>query len=198
MEKLVDQMEECHDSKVYTPESIAWELLVGEVDEEKKGSLLNYSMDDGIEDPITFTYEILITVFMELLFNIAKLNSYNNNDDDTEFIPDYDKFDMNSFCAVIGDKLNLLGYSLLVQDDEIADFADDKEHLKEIIDGRYCRVVLRYHDNDTHFEDNNVSDDIFYHMKLNGLSDVKYEKLKDVYSVVFLNGKIYRISFEKL
>jgi hypothetical protein len=203
MEKFIEQTEEYNNSTIYTPESIAWELLFGNIDEEKKGNLLNYTNDinyNNIDDPVTFTYEILITIFMELLFNIAKMDYWSESDNNIQnhFIPDYKKFNMSSYISIINDKLKIIGYCMFIKEDDMSDFIYDKESLKTIIDNRYCRIVLRYHDNDDHFESNNISDDIYYHMKLNGLNENKYLKLNDVYSVIFLNEKIYRLSFEKI
>jgi hypothetical protein len=209
MENLVEEIES-RDTKFYTPESIAWDLLVGEskdIDPEKKGKLICFIENENKEgnkeenkeeltnsDLLTYNYEILITIFMELLFNMAKLNFYFENENN-DFIPDYKKFNIDAFFSLIQDKFKILGFMAFVDSEKME---GDKEWLIDLINQRYCRVVLRYHDDDEHFEINNVSKDVYYHMKLNGLNKKKYKKLGEIYSVVFLNDNVYKIYFEQI
>jgi hypothetical protein len=199
MENLMEEIESYKDSKLYTPESIAWDLLVGNIDKEKRGCLFEYGENEGLtkSEKITFRYEILITIFMELLFDIAKLNFYSNYTENTnkKFIPDYNNFKMDTIFSVIKEKFAILGFELYMDSENMNSFSSDKEGLKVLVDNRYCRVVLRYYDDDSHFDDNEVSDSVYYHMKLNGLNKKKYKDLLEVYSVIFLNEKVYRISF---
>jgi hypothetical protein len=203
MESLIEEIES-HDSKIYTPESIAWDLLVGEsIDIEKRGKLIGFGpLEKEKENPelsksdiLTYRYEILITIFMELLFNMAKLNHFAESDNNAKFIPDYKKFNMDTFFSLIQDKFKILGFLAFVDSEKME---GDQKWLISLVNERYCRVVLRYYDDDSNFEINNVSEDIYYHMKLNGLNKMKYKKLKEIYSVIFLNDKVYKIYFDEI
>jgi hypothetical protein len=132
------------------------------------------------------------------LFNMAKLNFYvenPNNNSAKNFIPDYKKFNIDAFFSLIQDKFKILGFIAHVNAEKME---GDKEWLIDLVNNRYCRVVLRYYDDDEHFEINNVSKDIYYHMKLNGLNKMNYRKINEIYSVIFLNDKVYKIYFDEI
>jgi len=182
-------------ANVYTPERIAWHLLVGEVDESLKGMEI-LSVDKDIGNAHTFVFEILITIFMELLFNLSKLSHYSTHDKENDkFVPDYTKLQIDALLSVVVDKMMLLNFIARVDTHEKTEI--EPSEFKSLAEGRYCRVVLRYHDEDPFFNQN-VSDDLYYHMKLNGLlDDKKYKKLENVYSLIILD-KIYAVSFTKI
>ena len=182
------------DNTYYTPEKIAWSLLVDNIDDSIKGmDAFPYEKDSG--DQHTFIFEILITIFMELLFNIAKLDCLGKKE---RFIPDYKNLPIDALLSVISEKMLVLKYIVKVDEYDKSEFIDDKKKFKELSDKRYCRVLLRYYDNDDFFK-KQISDDLYYHMKLNGLvSGKKYKKLSDVYSILMLNEKIYVIGFSKI
>ncbi len=204
MENLFNEIEIQKELKCYTPESLAWDLLVGEIDKEKQGKLLEFSDDDNknpsVNDVLTFRYEILITIFMELLFDMAKLNFYaDEKNENKNFIPKYKNFNIDAYVSVIQEKFEILGFLLHVDVENQIGLTDfEKEDLVKIINDRYCRVILRYNDKDEYFENNDVSENLYYHMKLNGLNNKKYKKMSDIYSVIILNEKIYKIYFDKL
>ena len=59
-----------------TPEKIAQYLLNGNIDESINNMIEMFPEENSAEgNPYTFTFEILITIFMELLFGIAKLHN---------------------------------------------------------------------------------------------------------------------------
>ena len=96
--------EENNEDELYTPEKSAWHLLYGNIDEAQKG-FDAYSVCSDNENRFTFLFEILLTIFMELLFNIAKANQFCENDN---FIPNYINFNMDAFISIILDKFMLL------------------------------------------------------------------------------------------
>jgi hypothetical protein len=183
------------DSDTYhSPEKIAWGLLVNNIDDSIQGiDTFPYEKDFG--DQHAFIFEILITIFMELLFGMAKLDCLEKTE---KYIPNYKTLPIDALLSVISDKMLILKYIVHVDEYDKSEFIDDKKKFKELSDKRYCRVLLRYYDNDDFFR-KEISDDLYYHMKLNGLvSEKKYKKLSDVYSIIMLNEKIYVISFAKL
>ncbi len=192
MEEMVDDILNSKDD-VYTPERIAWQLLVGEVDECQKGmEILSVGRDSG--NIHTFVYEILITIFMELLFNLAKLGHYSKNEN-KKFIPDYEKLEIDALLSVVSDKMILLKYIARVNTYEKTEI--DPDEFKTLANARYCRVVLRYYDEDPFF-DQNIADDLYYHMKLNGLKEREYKKLSDIYCLIVLPDKVYTVAFTHL
>lgn len=183
MDAFID--ENLNNEKTYTPESIAWELLVGDIETNTKGKI--YTPDNDI----TCNYEILITIFMELLFNIAKIDFYSEKGN-VNFVPDYSEKNLKTLFSIVDNKLYALGYTVIVKEYNLNDGEMCKD-IKDVIENRYCRVLLRNYDKDDIF--NNIPENIYYHMKLNGLNKQKYNKLIEIYSLIFLNDKIYKINF---
>lgn len=199
MEYLIEEANLKRSSDFYTPESFAWDLLVGDIDNDKVGKLLSYSIEnekDNKNDKLTFQFEILITIFLELMFNLAKLDYYGeDNDEDKKFIPQYDKFDMNLYKNIIGDKFKIFGYGVNVNFENLEKFTLDKEGFKFLVDNRYCRVLLRYNDINDEKEFSKFSDDTYYHMIINGLNKNKYDKLEQIYSIFFIGDSVFSVNF---
>jgi hypothetical protein len=201
MNYLIEEanLKRCDD--FYTPESLAWDLLVGNIDNEKVGKMLSYSTDKNEKNDennkLTFQFEILITIFMELLFNIAKLDYYGeDNEDSKKFIPQYDKFDINLYKNVIEEKFKIFGYCVNINSEKLEKFSQDKEGFKFLIDNRYCRILLRGNEVNDDFK--NFSDETYYHMVINGLNKNKYKKMEQIYSVFFMNDSVFSVNFIEL
>lgn len=211
MNDFFDEIEAQKESKIYTPESLAWDLLVGNIDPEKRGldetiEFFSKNCDNKVSksESLSDKYQILITLFMELLFGLAKLNFYaelekNKGDINKKFIPKYKKFDLETYVSLIEDKMALLGFICHVDSENPEDLSDEsKKDLVKMINDRYCRVVLRYNDKDEYFEENDVPEDTYYHMIINGLNKKEFKNLNEIYSIINLNNKVYKISFAKL
>jgi hypothetical protein len=212
MENFLNEIEIQKESKVYTPESLAWDLLVGDVDPEKRGldETIEFFSQNNNDDKISKSdsmvdkYQILITIFMELLFGLAKLNFYaelekSGGDVNKKFIPKYKKFNFETYFSLIEDKMSVLGFICNLDIENPENLTEEsKEDLIKMINDRYCRIILRYNDNDDYFKENDVPEDVYYHMIINGLNKKQFKKLNEIYSIINLNGKVYKISFNKL
>lgn len=194
-------MDENDDTDLYTPERLAWQLLYGNIDDAKKG-FDAYSVCPDNENQFTFLFEILFTIFMELLFNIAKISFYSEHENNQKFIPDYEKFNMEIFLSIISDKFALLSYLVNIRtytnDDFIGNY--DLEY-RNLVDNRYCRVILKYYYNNSDSDNNiftHMDDNLYYHMHINALvNSNKFKKIEEVYAIIMLNYKFYKISFVK-
>jgi hypothetical protein len=199
MKRLVNKLVEDNENRpdeYYTPQNLAWKLLMDDLDEELTGVLQANSPDfQWEEDPSSFLFEILITIFMEMIFDMAIImNSSENefNNCDKEFKPDMKKFNIDDFLPKLKEKFERV--SILINIEKHKRTNSD-EFLKEIIDDRYCRVILRYyHEDKKLFRKYNVPDDLHYHMILNG-NYKKKNKLDDIYAIIILNDFVYQISF---
>src|SRR5688500_9500519 len=157
----------------YTPEKIAWELLTGKFDDSQRSiEIMSAEKDDG--NPHTFIFEILITIFMEIIFSLAKLDFHSKNEKGAKFdatnatspfmastinvVPNYQELQLDELISVASDKLEHLKYITRVETYEKSDL--DQQEFKELADTRYCRVVLRNYEND-------LPPDDLYHIKLN-------------------------------
>jgi hypothetical protein len=212
MEEFLNEIETHKESKIYTPEGLAWDLLIGDVDPEKRGldeTIEFFSHNNNDEnvsksDTLADKYQILITIFMELLFGMAKLNFYaelekNGGDIEKKFIPKYKNFNFETYVSLIEDKISLLGFMCNVDIEDPENLTEEsKKEIVKMINDRYCRIVLRYNDKDDYFEENDVPEDVYYHMIINGLNKKQFKNLNEIYSIINLNGKVYKISFSKL
>jgi hypothetical protein len=201
MNNIIDKIIE--DKNDYTPESLAWKLLLDDVDTALATQLLGINPDDIHDtDQTTYLFEILITIFMEMIFDIALLGDMteyeNNNNTDYKFNPDLTKVDLNVFLPTLIKKFEHISILLSTEINDID--TDDKVYMQEILDNRYCRVILRHNKDDTdYFIKNGLPNDLNYHMILNSnTSNNQFKKIKDVYAVILLNNKLHKIAFDNI
>jgi hypothetical protein len=216
MESWVDNFESQKEDKVYTPESLAWDLLFGEIDSDKKGLDQMIEFDNNNNDKTTKSdmlkdkYQILITIFMEMIFDLAKMDYYDslekNNKKSIKFIPKYKKMSLDAYISEIEEIFSeKLGFIATANIEDLTQMDDtDTQLYVDMMNKRYCRIALKYdnEDDDKVFEENDVPDDVYYHFRLNELIKkkykIEYKKLDEIYSVFNLNDKVYRIHFSKL
>ena len=76
-DKIDDYINENSDDNTYTPESIAWKLLVDDdFAKTENGQLLGFLQEGQINDKLeatTIGFEILITIYMQMVVNWYKL-----------------------------------------------------------------------------------------------------------------------------
>jgi hypothetical protein len=180
MEKLVDKIidndKNMSNDEFYTPEKLALRLLLDDLDEDLSGMLLPLNPEPNKEnDSASFLFEILITIFMEMIFGLVNLmNSCEDesNNVDNAFSPDMSNFDINAFLPKIKDKFENVGIFLGIIEHNRSDIEKSYE---KINNERYCRVILKYYHEDAPlFIKYNVPDNLHYHMLLNE----SYEKRK--------------------
>lgn len=202
MENLLEEVKMQRTDDFYTPESLAWDLLVGNTDNTKVEKLLDYSYERvdnkkkiASQEKLTFRFEILLTIFMEILFDLAKLNCYGeNNEGSLKFEPKYEKFNINAYIDLIEDKFKILGFCVFINKEKMENFSGDKDGFKFLMENRYCRVLLKnYSEDNSDFE--NLPGDTYYHMKINGLNKNKYDDLKQIYSIFFWGEYVYCVNF---
>lgn len=204
MDNLVDKMvEQTSEQTCYTPESIAWKLLMDDVDQALASKVLVYDPDNSSNGNInSYMFELLITIFMEMIFDMALLfdaeEKEQQNTNNYKFNPDLKKFDLNIFLPTLSKKMNHL--SILLKTEVYNKKTDDNKVMQQILNDRYCRVILRHDKNDAHyFKQNNISPELNYHMILNSVNaNRNYKNLKDVYAVIMLNDNLYVIAFDKI
>lgn len=195
MEKFINEVDIVKSTDYYTPSSLAFDMIVGNIDKSKAGELVEYSPEEISKcDILTYRYELLLTIFMEMFFYLAKIDHYETNED-IEYVPKYDNINLNMYMEKISENFEILGYTAIIETDNLDKFASDKEALNFLVKNRYCRIILQNYDND--MELYNLTGDTFYHMKLNGLNEIKYEELSQIYSLIFINEMVICIKFIK-
>ncbi len=194
MDKLIDQLDDLDDewmNDYHTPQTLAWKLLMEDKIENLSSAILSFNIDgnDEAQDPNSFTFEIMITIFAEMLCSLATLMS----EDDEEVRK---RLVMSDFFDTIREKLLKASVTMKINTIEKEWLENDDGYFKGMINKRYCKVILRDNPEEEElFDRYNVPDDTMYHMLLNP----KYKKqknLKDIEALFNVKNNIYQISFD--
>ena len=195
MSNIVDDEINKHlDDNVFTPETLAWKLLVD--DKVDKGNLLSFTDDETVKDicdKVAVEFEILITIYLEMIFGWFKLLYLTENNNINNFKLDLSQIKLEDLEEPYREKLKLLGYYLSLE--EITDM-DYYEYIK---DDSYCRIALRDLDSDYGFfllNQKNIDPEKRFHFILNSKYP-KFADLRHIFALVKINKVVYKINFVK-
>lgn len=203
MEQLVEQLyESTNDENWYSPQTLAWKLITDDFGENDNLSnmIMSYNADSTIEhDPCSFLFEILLTIFMEMIFDFAMIMSAkecDNNGEEFNFKPDMKFFNMDDYIELIQDKFFKVSIMLTVNKyDTLSNDQLEQDYMQHLIDKRYCKIILKQNEIESHlFDLYRVSPDVNYHMILNSKT-TKTNILNNIYAICKINNILYQISF---
>ena len=181
------------EDNTFTPEELAWRLVL---DENIDSAQLIAFSDENTKEIL---FEILITIYVEMIFNHSKLKylENQNNSDDTNFDINFDNFkidlnkvNINDLTNIFTEKFNKLKFILNVT--EIS-----KEQYNESKKKRYCTILLKDSQTDyLYFELNkdHIDPEKRYHFVLNNLYKEQKE-LRNIICSFSINNKCYKINF---
>lgn len=184
-----------NDGEVYTPEELAWQLILDENISPR--TLMTFADENSKE----IMFEILVTIYLEMIFNYYKLKYLENTtDNDDDIINAYDNFkldltnvNVNMLTDIFFEKFKKLRIILSVRDMSQIEY----ENTKKI---RYCTVMLKDSPQDaTYFMMNEeyLDKNKRYHFVLNSLYQKK-ENLRDIVCTININGKYFKINFNTI
>jgi len=194
LDKLIEQLNDIDDqwmNDYHTPQTMAWKLLMSDDIKNLSSTILSFNADgnDDAQDPISFTFEIMITIFAEMLCSLATLMSEDDEDVRKKLV-------LSDFFETITEKLLKASVSMHINVIEKEWLENDDGYFKGMINKRYCKVILRDNpDEEILFEKYGVPSENMYHMLLNP----KYKKqknLRDVEALFCVKNNIYQISFD--
>lgn len=175
----------------FTPEELAWRLLLDE--NVNNVQLLAYSDENSIE----ILFEILLTIYVEMIFNYYKLQylesqADNDNFDETyeNFKPDLSKINISILTENFDEKIKKLKFVLSVN--EIS-----KERYEECKINRYCTIIFKDLLRDRAFFMMN-SEYLDPEKRYHFIKNSKYNTtniLRDIFCSFELNDKYYKINF---
>lgn len=187
----------------YDPKTLAWHLYNDTFSEAMSSQIFGFG-PAGEDDIISWYFEIFLSIFLEMMFHMmlldnAKLLEDNEEGyfDEEDLEPNFEDFDMGLFLPIIDKKFKRI--SLLARVIEYERNPDDefeKEMLDDMIKGRYCRIILRHNSEDTHYFESIESSELYDFIPSEGFEPKT--KLKDVYAILRLNNKVYKIYFDNL
>jgi hypothetical protein len=200
MNEFVAEVNERVDDKTYTPETIAYKLLFDDNISEFSSKLMLYTSDTTKEtEPITYSFEALLTIFMELIFGIMKINFYSNeNNTGSQFIPNINCKDFDDVIPLLKKKFDLINVSLFVE--KIPPTDENRFHTKITIEDRYCNIIIKHNKDDVcmcNIYNDRFDSDKLYHMILNSRFVSSSNKLSSVYATASIDGNLFKICFEK-
>jgi len=188
-------------SNEFTPESLAWMLLVDDNIEKKVdiGQLiaaidLESEPNPQVYNSQAYEFEILITIYMEMVFGWFKLLHLMENEQngtETEFKPNLSLVTLTDITEPFTEKFSIIGYNLHVNE------ITNMDYYKMLQSKSYGRVALRDLKSDETFfrlNSKNIDSEKRYHFVMNG--NYKGEKfLRNIYVLFMLNEKGYKINF---
>jgi hypothetical protein len=186
------------ESGEFTPETLAWTLITDDDCEKiKNGKLIFFDVIEGLtlEEQIENKFQILLTVYFEMLFGWYKLLHLMKDEMDgtnTEFKPDLSSITLDDLTKEFLEKFKILGYILHVRE-----LTDDEynEYEREI---SYCRVLLKDSELDSnyfHLKRYQLDPEKRYTFVRNGKFQLK-NIIKKYTAIVKLSTKSFKIYFD--
>lgn len=201
------------DDNIVTPESLAWKLLMDNDIEDFKGVIMSFI--DGCNEDNNYEnqsgqFEILITMYMEMIFGLLKINHVNKQlnekgeldpliDLEKTFKPDLSNLSLDDMTQVFRDKFKkiriYLSTSLVLdsEPDDVKDFGSWSKY--------YCRILLKDVDtNLSYFLANRqrLDPDKRYTFVIRNDPDKQQTKIDDFYAVCALPNMKVKISFSPI
>ncbi len=187
-------------SDVFTPETLAWHLLVSDNLKNVDVGQLMASIDlDEEPNPKVYNreayeFEILLTIYMEMVFGWFKLLHLMDNEQkgiETEFKPDLSKLSLDDLENPFKENFEIIGYNLHINQ------ITDMDYYENLRIKSYCRTALRDLQSDYGFfnlNKNNIDPEKRYHFVMNG--GFKGEKfLRNIYMLIKINNVGYKVNF---
>ena len=194
MDKLADKLDELDDNWLndfHTPQTLAWKLLMSDDIQNLSSTITSFNVDnnDSKQDPISFTFEIMITIFAEMLCSLMLIVSEDDKNVRANMC-------ISDFFETIKNKLLGASVTLHINSLEKEWVKDDSKYFNNILDKRYCKLILRDNKDELiMFHTYDVPEETMYHMLLNP----KYKKqknLRDIQAMLSSGDYIYLISFD--
>lgn len=189
---------------VDTPESLAWRLLVDDklkTDNNIKRFLASIDLSEETNPNIfneeAYLFEILLTMYLEMLFGWYKLLHLIENEENevsTEFKLNLNELTLKDLIYPFKEKIKLIGYNLNIY--EITNI----DYYNYLRNESYCRVALKDLPSDFGFFEINkdrIVPDKRYHFILNSKFKGK-NFIKDIFMLININNIGYKVSFDTI
>lgn len=182
-----------------TPESLSWKLLMDDTLNDFGSSIIPYVDGEEYDQSILEDqFQILITIYLELIFNSMKLNHVENTDETDEnklsetFDPRFENININDLIDFFQLKFKKIRYHLHVHE------------IDEIFDDYYCKVILKNTPKGKlHYDvnKNTIDQSKYYTFAINrNFMNIKKQNIKinDYYAICDLNHMKMKIYFSPI
>ena len=224
---LTEDYDPSTNDRTVTPESLAWNLVMGEEISDFGGVMQKFVSDENGDtqadryQQLADEFQILISTYMEMVFNILKTNFMGSLVDDTgdlrpgvdlkyeldNFKPNFREYTIDDMATLFKDRLAKIRYLLNVRD--ITSTCEDDPNDYGFDDKYYCKILLlddergttkTYFRNAQHIPPNKR-----YTFLIRQDDVQKQDKLEDFYAVAYLPGhnddrkpRKIRVSFSRI
>lgn len=185
--EIESQIEEYNN---YDYKTMAWKLVTND---NINGSLLTFFTDEhDNSNNHLLMFELLINISWEMFYDILILNHIDSMDDIKNIRITREM--LINYFELIKRKLYLVEINFHYH----VEFINNTNHedIKKICDDRYCRSIII---NDpkfrNYFEANRIQN--HFHMFLNPNYNVNVTTLSDVYTIMIMDGVLYKIYFSR-
>ena len=205
LKDTVEFLNNTSDDEYYSIETIAWKLLVDDENIEKLSSAIRTMSDiaDSEENELTFAFEIYMHLFCELVFNIMNINFNSNPENEgKKFYPQYEKNNLEDIVSLLKEKYAKLNLLLYLHSTDITPKCNLTKYIEKNYQDRYSRILLLENVNDKLLLDTygKYRDKTKFYMMLGSqkfYNTVKSNyKIRDIYSIIVVNKKIYKVYFD--
>lgn len=201
------------DDNITTPESLAWKLLMDNEIKDFNGVIMSFI--DGCDennnyDNLAGQFEILITMYMEMVFGLLRINHVSKLLDengeldsmidlDKTFSPDLSNLSIDDLTLVFREKFKkiriFLSTSLILDSDtdDMRDFGSKSEY--------YCRILLKDLNHDRAYflaNKHRLDPEKRYTFTIRNNPGQKQTKISDFYAVCALPSMKVKISFSPI
>lgn len=181
------------DEQVYTPESLAWDLLFDDSVDIKP--LMAFCEDSEGVDKTESLFQILATIYFEMVFSWYKVQYMVDNvlESEDDFKLDVSKINLELMKFPFADKFVRLNFQLIVHEIGQQSYIESKQD-------RYCTVIFKDSETDEMYfklNSQNIPEDKRYHFIRNVVFKRK-DKINDIYMTFPLNKSYYKIAFNEI
>lgn len=189
---LNDAMDDMTSSiKSYTPEDLSWKLLTDNELTSATAEILTADSEGGNQN--TYLFEILLTMYIEMLINNAKLFHLINKSESGSIITlddfrlNFDGLTIDQLTDPFREKLLKIKYFLRI------------ETVTNLDKFCYCKILFRdLPSNDVFFQGHANITKKYHFILCSTFKQTPYMKLEDIYAIAYINGTNYRVNFEKV
>lgn len=209
------------DDKIVTPETLAWKLLMEDENIMDYAGILDmHVIDDNSDindknrlsqkvgyDDMIDQFQILITIYMEMIFGTLRIShvsdvmdknvDIDSYDLENTFKPDFSNVTINDILDIYKERFKKIRIILSVREIFDTDMSNNRDFGK--YSEYYCRIILK----DTpegmkYFEmnHNTLNPDLRYTFVIRHDENNKQTKLSDFYAVCALPNMKVKISFD--
>lgn len=212
-----DTYDDDKDEDIVTPESLAWRLLIDDDVNDYAGVLLpfvtgdNNTTNDSIRyDNLADQFQILITIYMEMLFGMLKINHINSYIDtngdldesvdlEATFNPDISKFTIDDLIGTFRDRFAKIRVFLSVRGIYDSNENNPKEYGSD--SDYYCRIILKNSpEGKTYFRTNShwLDPEKLYTFVIRNDDKKRQKKIDDFFAVCTLPNLKVRVAFSQI